>query len=206
MTKKAAKSKTPAVVEDPRLASVEQELSEEEEDYNTYLSEIEKMVVATAEDREFAGELLVEVDANLKKMTNRRTWLTKPMMDALERGRTIFRAPIRTLESAKKLLKSKIAKSLVAEEEAQDKELEEAARTGDMSHVGEGVIAVPTGTQVRRSWEYRVVDESKIPREFLMPNYDLIGDTVKEYEDKTNIPGIEAYQDTKVQVSGQRKK
>ena len=48
-------------------------------------------------------------------------------------------------------------------------------------------------TQVR--WRYRVIDESAIPREYLMIDDKKLGGVVRAMKDATNIPGIEAYPD-----------
>lgn len=56
---------------------------------------------------------------------------------------------------------------------------------------------IPTvaGVPSRRNWRWEVVDESKIPEEFWMLNEMKIGAEVRTSKEKTNIPGVRAYQE-----------
>lgn len=57
---------------------------------------------------------------------------------------------------------------------------------------------IPTvaGVPSRRNWKFRIVDESKIPQQYLMPNEVSIGYFVRENKKAGEvIPGIEAYQE-----------
>lgn len=59
------------------------------------------------------------------------------------------------------------------------------------------------GISTRKVWKYRIVDEKLIPREFLMPNERAISAIVKGMKGKTNIPGIEVYEEIGV-AAGRR--
>lgn len=50
-----------------------------------------------------------------------------------------------------------------------------------------------TGLGIQRKWQYRIVDETKIPREFLKLDLVKIGESVRRSKDKTEIAGVEAY-------------
>ncbi len=49
------------------------------------------------------------------------------------------------------------------------------------------------GPVYRTTWKFRIVDESKIPKEFMTPDLVRIGQSVRAMKDATNIPGIESY-------------
>lgn len=49
----------------------------------------------------------------------------------------------------------------------------------------------------RAPWRFRIVDASKIPSEYLMPDEVKIGGVVRAMKGMTNIPGVEAYQGDK---------
>lgn len=59
--------------------------------------------------------------------------------------------------------------------------------------------AIPTlqGTVSRRNWKFKVVDEAKIPRKYLMVNNSAIGDMVQGTKDKSKAeaecPGIQVW-------------
>jgi hypothetical protein len=47
--------------------------------------------------------------------------------------------------------------------------------------------------EMRENWQFRIVDEKLIPREYLCPDEKKIGKIVKANGAKTSIPGIEVY-------------
>ena len=54
------------------------------------------------------------------------------------------------------------------------------------------------GQTFRTNWRYRIVDISKIPAEYLIPDEKRIGEVVRGLKDMTNIPGIEVYKEESV--------
>lgn len=49
------------------------------------------------------------------------------------------------------------------------------------------------GTSLRRTWKARVVDATAIPREFLIPNEQLLGQIAREQKENASVPGVEFY-------------
>ena len=49
------------------------------------------------------------------------------------------------------------------------------------------------GTSLRRTWKARVVDANAIPREFLIPNEQLLGQIAREQKENASVPGVEFY-------------
>lgn len=62
-------------------------------------------------------------------------------------------------------------------------------------------VEKPKGVSYRDNWKFKIVDETRIPREYLTADLKAIGDQVKATKDKTEIPGIEVYNE-KIQVTG----
>lgn len=58
------------------------------------------------------------------------------------------------------------------------------------------------GTSFRTIWKFKIVEESKIPRSYLMPNETAIGATVRALGDKSAIPGITVYREQVVSKGG----
>lgn len=54
-------------------------------------------------------------------------------------------------------------------------------------------IPITEGASFRENWKARIVDESMIPREFLMPDEKKINQIVKAMKNLTNIQGVEVY-------------
>jgi hypothetical protein len=70
------------------------------------------------------------------------------------------------------------------------------------------VVTVPVATTTpavegisrRVVWKWRLVDEAKIPREYLVVNDAAVGKVVTALKDKTEIPGIEVYPEDAITV------
>jgi vancomycin resistance protein YoaR len=54
-------------------------------------------------------------------------------------------------------------------------------------------VAKPAGVSYRENWQYTIVDEAVLPREFLMPDESKIGKVVKAMKAATKIPGIKVW-------------
>lgn len=53
--------------------------------------------------------------------------------------------------------------------------------------------ATAAGTSVRHNWKVRIVDVTKIPREFMQPNEMLLGQIARTQKENANVPGCEFY-------------
>lgn len=56
------------------------------------------------------------------------------------------------------------------------------------------------GTHLAETWDFEIVDESLIPRDFLVIDRVKIGKTVRMFKDKTNIPGVRVFSKTGVRT------
>lgn len=62
------------------------------------------------------------------------------------------------------------------------------------------------GLSTRENWSFRIVDPSKLPREYLMADEAAIRGVVKAMKGRTNIPGVEVYRDDIVAGTGRSRK
>jgi hypothetical protein len=97
-----------------------------------------------------------------------------------------------------KAREAELMKKQAREAEERQKELaaQESRRIAAEIPQVEVKAAIPTlqGTQSRRNWKFRVIDETKIPRVYMIPNETMIGQFVRnEKRAGEVIPGIEAY-------------
>lgn len=58
------------------------------------------------------------------------------------------------------------------------------------------------GQVKRTTWNFEIVDESKIPREYLIPDLKAIGGVVRNTKGKIKIDGIRIYSETKTVIRG----
>lgn len=108
-------------------------------------------------------------------------------------------------------------------EEARKKEEEErlqealALERGGLKEEAEQVISEPvyvapiilpstpkiSGIAMQKRWTFRIVDATKIPREYLIPDEIAIGQRVRALKDRAIIPGCEIYSEDIV-MAGRR--
>ncbi len=127
---------------------------------------------------------------------------------------------LRRLEEARLREEARIREEQQQLEVAAAMELE-AQRTDDHTLLLEAMdlveqpVAEPTvlvqrttpkvsGISFRETWKYKVVDLSKVPREYLMLDAVKVGGVVRALKAGTNIPGIQAYPDKGVGAGGGR--
>ncbi len=100
----------------------------------------------------------------------------------------------RRLEEEKKRLEGEEA-ARRAREELENRALEEAAAKEAQIISPPPVPEKPKtdGLTLRENWTFEIIDESLIPREYLVPDLVRIRKVVQTLKDKTNIPGVRAY-------------
>ena len=104
-----------------------------------------------------------------------------------------------------------------ARKEAEYKQLEEAVRLENEGHLqaADEVMSAPVmpvapiavaappkakGLTVRKTWKARILDPTKIPGTWLMPNLKAIDAYARSMGSEAVIPGVEFYEDTNVAV------
>lgn len=120
------------------------------------------------------------------------------------------------LLEAERIVKPQISSYLAEMErirrEAEDKarkEKEEAEETinGLDASITKMETSVPEkiklqGTSIRKVYRFRIVDETKIPRFYLMVDMVKIGKAVNELKEQTDIPGVEVFVEEVVSSRG----
>ncbi len=77
---------------------------------------------------------------------------------------------------------------------------ERTARAETLETRAETVTTAPVapapkvkGISTRKVWKFEIIDQAKIPNEYLVPNTTAIGGVVRALKGATNIPGIRVY-------------
>ena len=127
----------------------------------------------------------------------------KPVVDELSRAIRIYQQEqerkrkeeaAREAEKARKRQEQLDARAEAAEEKGQH-ERASNLRTNADSTVAVAAKEAPKakGVQRRENWQFEILDEQKLPPEYLQPDLKSIGGVVKAMKGKTNIPGIRVY-------------
>jgi hypothetical protein len=92
---------------------------------------------------------------------------------------------------------SRLALAERLEKEGMTEQAAEILETPIEVIVAEIAVPIPkvtvAGTSTRENWQFEVVDEALLPREFLMPDTVKIGRMVKMMKGETRITGIRVY-------------
>lgn len=108
----------------------------------------------------------------------------------------------------KKRLKEEAAAKKKADKLREEGKEEEAAQVEDDAVEAAAIAPPPVvvadktptvkGVHTRKNWKFRITDEAKIPREYLVVDEKKIGQVVRALKENTNIPGVEIYDQDKV--------
>jgi len=181
----------------------EKELKE----YKSQVSFVQKaaddLVVTSKEDLEKGAELLNAVIKVEKVITERKNAITKPLMASLASIRDLFKPLEAGPAEAKKTIKAKMLDYTIAEEERVDKEkarvearVEKGTMRTDTAIKKLEDIGDAPKTNLRKVTKVRIVDESLLPREYLIPNLTAITEAV--LKQKINVPGTEVYEEKSI--------
>jgi hypothetical protein len=117
-------------------------------------------------------------------------------LEEMERIRKQQEEERRRLEEEKKRIEEETLKRLA--EAKEDSEMENAIKVAEekLAKIPEiDVVEKPhtVGLSMREVWKFEIIDESVIPREFLIPDLAKIGKVVQTLKSETRIPGIRVY-------------
>lgn len=152
-----------------------------------------------------------------KAIEEKRQFFVKPLQEQVKRVNELFKQYAAPLDRADTLLRGKILAYRQEQErkrreeeerlrklaEKEQKRLEKQAAKNGMPAPPPIVVPSPPpmaktvqsemgAAQVRTVWDFEIVDETQIPREFLMPNVPAIRAAVKA--GVRNIPGVRIFQ------------
>jgi len=181
--------------------------------------------VINIDSRDKADQLLSLVHEEEKKLKAEVNAMYKPIKDAAKATKnrldSWFGPTLDFYTEAKSALKEKLGSFLRAEKAKEDV----ALATGD--HEAAALCATEASENVRlkRSYNYAILNDGKnlplellapddtknaeivklLPREMLIPNYDLISALVKEHGDMLDIPDVRIILVEDIQMKGKRK-
>lgn len=161
------------------------------------------LVIKTQEDVDKAGGILSKMKGVARLIKERKEAITKPLTEALNSARDLFKPLESNLAEAELMVKNKMLAYQKIEDAKAEKKKEaivEKAKAGIISDAKaveriEKVAPAKTTTATtttRTVKKYRVVDESKLPREYLMPDLPKITEALKAGQ---TVLGAEMYEE-----------
>jgi hypothetical protein len=172
------------------------------------LTAAEALNITTQEDYESATDMLSKIKTVGKMISERKKAITAPLMESLNSVRDLFKPIEQSHANAERIIKDKMLDYQRKLDEDREKEKARiAARVEKGTMKAETAIKkveemapVPTSAKgkvgqvvTRTIKRVRITDETKIPREYLMPNMALINEAV--LKQGVEIPGVEMYEE-----------
>lgn len=164
------------------------EIVEVEKQITPVLQEFNQLVIKTPEDYNIAVSVGGHIKKAQKFVTEKKELITKPLNEALKNTRAMFKPFEDQLDQAELDLKRKML-TFKKEEEAKRVKLEERVERGTMKQETlvnkvQEMTTKTTSTEIGKSTvvkrtEYVVVDKSKIPLEYLVPDMVAIRQAFK---------------------------
>lgn len=166
------------------------------------------LVINSQEDMNKSADLLHRIKKAKDTITTRKEEITRPLMTALASARDLFKPLELGFQEAEKQVKAIQLAFLVEEEARVEKEKEKIAKRvekgtmradtavgkledlGDSPKAGSGEVGRASMRTVRK---VRIVDETAIPREYLV--CDMVKITKALLQENAVIPGTEIFEE-----------
>lgn len=182
-------------------------LQELRDEVDHYLYDFQEISVNSQTDYQNAADIAKQLQFKAKKIEEKRLEYTKPLDESKKRIMADFKALITPIDEVVGRIKSAMLEWHKKEQIRLNEEQKklEAAALEQATKEGQSVVAVPvvndiktqrgniSTATIRKVWKYRIIDELKIPREYLAVDTTKINYAVRAGIRK--IEGIEIYQE-----------
>jgi hypothetical protein len=184
---------------------MEKELEKIESETQEFAGFAESYTIKTGQDADGAGLILKRIADHVKAIKAffepRKARAKAAWQDWVDAEKKALEGP----QSADKTIRAKVLawnqKQAEKAEKAQAKALEKAEAKGlDPALVEAPVVQKVQNISIREEWYIKVVDFSKLPDEFKMPDDSKLGKFVRAMKEKTAIPGTEIWSEEKTVV------
>lgn len=150
--------------------------------------------IQTKADYDEAMSILKQAKELYKSIDNKRKELTRPIDESKKRIMAFFKPPLNLLKEKQAFMENEIREYIQREEEKR-REAERDVETLDLidDRFLDSLRIVnqePVKTSKRTVYDFEVIDENIIPREYLTIDEKKIKTAVQKSKGEVNIPGI----------------
>ena len=156
--------------------------------------------ITSSPEYESVGQQLLAVKEEQKNLKAKKDTVLRPLQDAVRALQVLFKPAEDALKAAEGAYKNALVawqmrveeeRQLAAQraEEAARKKLGPAAVRKALTSAPEAVEKI-SGISTRDHWVAIVVDVTKVPREFMIPNQRMLDDTAEATKGTATIPGV----------------
>lgn len=167
---------------------------------------IRKLIINSAEMFEAAIQMTAEVKAERARREAIRKSIVDPINAGLKQANAVFKPGDNMFAEAERILKAKLVAytekqeaartALLLEAEAQGQEGEHEAASESIAQIAATVVPKVGNYSQSVQWTGEVVDVSKLPREYLIPDVSRLQAITKARKGDPQIPGWRAWPKT----------
>jgi hypothetical protein len=182
-------------------SSQPEELQAEHEEFKSALEMVQEFQIQNQDDVAFAEESRAETKGEWKRYETKRTKATKKFNEGLREVNSWFKPVQATLKAMETEWNRKLKEYRLEQNRKQAELIEKAQEAEEPEEVRETLVAASEATMKTSEvtfvdrWVFEIVDPEAVPREFLCPDEAKIGGVVAAMKDKTDIPGVRAWND-----------
>lgn len=194
-----------------KIDKVEKEVDSKIKEENKNVSLITKqatkaIVIKSDKDLSKASEFLIKIKGQLKELETERKTFTAPINESLTRLNKRFAEltdPLKDAESKLKVAILDYKKEREVKRIEDEKKLQKENGNTDIAITDRvpDIIETQSGElRTRKTWTFKIVDITKVPKEYLTVDDKKVKTKIKEGERK--IKGLEIYQEETLSAYG----
>lgn len=165
--------------------AIEETINKETKPVSLMVSKADKLaLVKTDEDVVKATEFLVQVKNKIDSLEEERQSYTKPLNESLRRLNSRFKELTEPLKTAERVVKEAILSYRIKREETRLKEQARLQKKNGNTNISlmdvlPDIIESKSGeTRTTKRWTFEIIDEKKIPREYLEVNVTKVNEAI----------------------------
>lgn len=171
-----------------------------ESDAALMIQQAESIQVTTTEQEEQAYSTLTQVKQAIKTIEDKRKEITKPLNASLKATNSMFKKLSEPFINADRVIRDKVMDFRQLQEEKAQKELERRqkiqaaheAKGHETHEITQPKVEVGKTTVTTKRWTFEVVDEKKVPREYLVVDSAAINKAIRN--GVREIDGLDIFQ------------
>ena len=171
-----------------------------ESDAALAVQQAEAIQVTTTEQEEQAYTALTQINKAIKTIETKRKEITKPLNDSLKATNTMFKKLSEPFVEADRIIRGKVMDFREQQEEKAQKELERRqkiqaaheAKGHETHEITQPEPEVAKSTVTTKRWTFEVVDEKKVPREYLVVDSVAVNKAIRN--GVREIDGLDIFQ------------
>ena len=182
-------------------ANVEKIVNKHSKSISLLSDKANKFKIRNDKDTIKATEFLIFLKTTLKKHEDERLTYTAPLNQSLKAINNTFKKITLPLKEAQDLIKTNILEYRKIQEEKrllEESKLQKKNKDIKIENISKSIESESGKLTTTKKWIFEIIDETKIPREYLKVDDNKINDAIKAGERK--ISGIRIFEEENIRI------